>query len=182
MEPLELKSAAASLERQPDGSILAGRPQGPDDERYSIVAQPPAGKIVAFRLEMLTHQELPQMGPGHHPSGNFKLRELGISSDSADEPRESVPIAAAAASFSWKDNPVAQAIDQDPDTTWHVWSQTGKPHLAVFLLGEPLDVVQGDQLTVELQQDLELALGRFRLSYVTEADVVPDGSLAEQMK
>jgi tetratricopeptide (TPR) repeat protein/tRNA A-37 threonylcarbamoyl transferase component Bud32 len=172
-EPSELISAGASLERQPDGSILASKPTGPEDDHYTIVLQPEAGLLSALQLEMLTDDSLPNRGPGHYSSGNFHLQEVKVFLRRGDQPPVPLALANAWASYSWAAYHISRAIDGDLGTAWHVWSQTGRAHQAVFSLGTPTEIEPGDTLLVELHQHQQqhkdgrrifCPLGRFRLS------------------
>lgn len=64
LKPMELRSAGATLEEQPDNSILAGATTGPEDNLYTFVARPMRRTITALRLEMLEDTSLPSNGPG----------------------------------------------------------------------------------------------------------------------
>lgn len=171
LKPTELKSNGAELKRQPDGSIFAGPSSSSEDDLYSIVAEPIDGKVVAIRLEAITDDSLPNKGPGRHPSGNFHLWEVQLFTQAGGKERITVPLNGAAASYGWQQREVARAIDGDLTTEWHVWSRLGQPHDAVFVLEKPVEVTAEHPLLIELHQRHEHALGRFRLSFVTEADI-----------
>ena len=92
LEPIDWKSAAATLTPLADGSILAG-PATPADDHYTIIVQPKPGAVSAFRLEMLTDESLPRGGPGYHESGNFHLLEVSAILQADGKPLTSLPFA-----------------------------------------------------------------------------------------
>src|SRR5262249_5091100 len=81
----------------------------------------------------------------------------------------------AAADFSQQDFPVAGAIDGNPTTGWAVYPEVGRPHVAVFELGEALRSAGGARLMITLDclsQFGQHQLGRFRLSTTSAPDSI----------
>ena len=52
--------------------------KNPDHDAYEIVAAYSGAPIVAFGLEVLKDESLPQAGPGRYPNGNFALSEFQV--------------------------------------------------------------------------------------------------------
>ncbi|HBO52463.1 MAG TPA: hypothetical protein DD471_10810, partial [Planctomycetes bacterium] len=65
-------SSGASLETLGDGSVLLGG-KVPDKDTYTLGFEPGIEKVMALRLEVLTHKSLPKKGPGRAGNGNFVL-------------------------------------------------------------------------------------------------------------
>jgi hypothetical protein len=78
LDPAEVHSAdGATLEKQPDGSIVASG-ESPAKDTYTIATSTAISGITAFRLESLPHDGLPGKGPGRSSAGNFVLNELRV--------------------------------------------------------------------------------------------------------
>lgn len=168
LEPIDWKSAAATLTPLADGSILAG-PAIPADDHYTIIVQPEPGAVSALRLEMLTDESLPRGGPGYHESGNFHLREVRAILQAEGKPLTSLHFADAVSSYFFGGRPISRTIDGNLDTEWHVFGRAGREHEAVFVFESPVTVTTGQTLVVKLHQRDDRALGRFRLSAATDS-------------
>ncbi|MFP6738294.1 MAG: DUF1549 domain-containing protein, partial [Planctomycetota bacterium] len=70
-------ASGASLKTLDDGSVLLGG-KLPDKDSYSLGFEPGLEKVMALRLEVLTHASLPKKGPGRAKNGNFVLSELEL--------------------------------------------------------------------------------------------------------
>jgi len=169
-------AAGATLNKLDDGSLLlAGRI--PDNDVYTISASSPT-RATAVRLDVLTHESLPNGGPGL-ARGNFLLTDFVVSEAQAGGDPRPVPIERAIADHSQQDYPVTLAVDDQANTGWAINVKAGEGRLnteraAVFVLARP--VPTGTRLTVTLKQEhsnKRYVIGRFRLSV---ADVAP-GSL-----
>ena len=66
------------METLGDGSVLLGG-KVPDKDTYTLEFEPGIEKVMALRLEVLTHKSLPKKGPGRADNGNFVLSELELS-------------------------------------------------------------------------------------------------------
>jgi mono/diheme cytochrome c family protein len=77
LEPVEATATGGTtLERQPDGSLLASG-ESPDTDTYTVAVETPLSGITAFRLELLPDERLPGGGPGRVPGGgNLVLNDL----------------------------------------------------------------------------------------------------------
>ncbi|NUQ65682.1 MAG: hypothetical protein HUU20_24695 [Pirellulales bacterium] len=152
----------AKLTKQPDGSLLAGGENPPQDS-YLITSTAPVSGITAIRLEALPDDRLPNRGPGRAVNGNFTLAEFTVST--AGRP---VPIAQARADFSQTSHggwPAEAAIDGKPQTGWAIDPAEGMRHVVVFELAEPLVCAQGTVLEFRLDHtDRQHSIGRLRLS------------------
>jgi hypothetical protein len=159
-------------EKLPDGSILLVGDDPPERDRYTVIAKTKATKILAFRLDALTHDSLPGMGPGRGDAKrtNFILHEFKVSvSQDGGNTQHPVEFSSATASFSQSGWDVFGAADGLPRTGWAIGPQFSRPHWATFVLARPVDVTDNDQLTIELHQNSgsTRTLGCFRISAVS---------------
>ncbi len=168
-------SVLKSLE---DRSLLVNGPQGMTDE-YSVTTYSPLKKIRSVRLEVLTHESLPENGPGRAGNGNFVLSEIWFRTGDGKELRFSV----AGADHSQRDYSVTNAIDGKDDTGWAI---NGAPdgslnynRTAWFVLPTVLENAPENALTFQMQfHQKEYSIGRFRIS-VSEGEWQdsPDASI-----
>lgn len=179
LKPVAMKSQAdAVFELQSDGSVLVSGNNG-DADQYELQLEIPPGEWTALRLETLTHESLPQKGPGRAGNGNFVLNEVTF--NTADQPAIAWDVATA--DHSQKDYPVTAAIDGDPATGWAINIQGGKLNVNRHAILVPKSAIQTDvaiPATLRLlfgSQPPKYNIGRFRIS-LTQAPVeqlgVPD--------
>lgn len=187
VEVAEITTAnGTALKRMDDGSLLAtgtGAETGkfPETETYSLVIHSAQPEIAAFQLDLLTHESLPQQGPGCQPqNGNLHLNEVRVQAIGEGDPR-SLKIAQARADFNqdggWS---IEKSIDGIPETAWGIHPQIGKPHQAIFTLVEPLKNPQGTTLRIELEQSHGRGhlIGRFRLTTISPTGIAsPQGEV-----
>ena len=169
-------SAGTKLELQPDASVLSTGTV-PPQEVITIVAESFRPGVKALRIEALTHDSLPQRGPGRAGNGNFVLGDLQVKlvpvdGSGADDKLEAYPMKLTAARATHQQNAdalsVAASIDGDPVSGWAVDAGgIGKDQAAVFDL-EPSDKLTGAaRWTITLSMNHpnpQHTLGRFRLS------------------
>ena len=161
---------ATTLNVEKDQSIFVTG-ANPNPELYTVEATTRLAKITAIRLEALADDRLPGKGPGRAPNGNFVLHEFKVTSMRAgDKTPKPVALHKAQATFSQDQFAVAGAIDGNDATGWAIVPQTGKTHVALFELKEPLDGER--KLTFTLDQKYagkQHNLGKFRLSVTSDA-------------
>lgn len=176
LDPREVRSeGGATVTRLDDGSYLVGG-MIPDHDVYTITADVPLETITAVRLEALTHESLPNTGPGLTPHGNFTLSEFEVQAGpparAMDEDSELRPIriAQATADHSQQGGPIAAAVDGNVETFWGIYGDKAvmnANHEAVFTLESPVRHAGGARLTVKMTQKYSrprYAIGRFRLA------------------
>lgn len=161
-----------SHEQQPDGSILLVGNDPPSKDLYALKASPILKGVQAFRLDAMTHDSLPGRGPGRGDPKrtNFVLHEFSVLVFRKDNPTpQPLKFASATADFSQDRWDVSGAIDEDEATGWAIAPQFSQAHWANFVLEEPLDLSEGDAISIELHQNFGNArtLGCFRISAVT---------------
>ncbi len=163
---LSAKSDKLSMfESLEDRSLLVSGP-GTSLEEYQSTALSPLTKIRSVRLEVLTHESLPQHGPGRAENGNFVLSEFWFRTGDGRELRFSK----AAAEHSQPDFSVSQAIDGKDDTGWAINQAADGPlnqdRTAWFVLPAELEVEENHALVFKMQFHVNdnYAIGRYRLS------------------
>ena len=163
----------ATFQKQDDGSWLAGG-ANPGDDLYTLVASTTARRITGLKLEALTHESLPQKGPGRAGNGNFALSRITVSAvPLKGGPERELKLASAEATHEQNKGglSVASSLDDDAKTGWAVDSGgIGKDQSAAFTFAEPLDVEGGAKLIVKLEFKVNTAhcIGRPRLSLSTD--------------
>ncbi len=186
LEPVAMVgSGGAILDIQTDRSVLASGPR-PETGDTTLVFELPAGPMAGVRLEALTHDSLPQKGPGRADNGNLVVTELrialresdagkGAAAQPSDRP---VPLAKAVASFEqavagdvtpagkWL---AAYAIDgaaSGDNVGWAIHEQVGHDQWLILQPQQPVEVPEGTLLVVTIEQHHPVGyqLGRFRLA------------------
>src|SRR5579883_700568 len=185
LEPIGMASAGGTtLTKQPDCSILASG-KNPFPETYTITAKSQLPSIAAVRLELLPDPRLPGHGPGRAPNGNGHLTRFRIKATPKDNPNKATPLVLhnAWADFSEDKFPVKAALGSNPSNSWAVYPETGRPHVALFELKEPITSANSSILTFTLEQQHNHPgwshnIGRFRLSVTAQ----PRAILAEMLR
>jgi mono/diheme cytochrome c family protein len=191
-------SGGATLALQEDRSLLASGPR-PDVGDTTLVFEVPPGPLAGLRLEALTHDSLPQKGPGRADNGNLVVSELKLAlrataagKDAAghadDRP---VPLARAVASFEqsvagdltpsgkWL---AAYSVDgqQSGDNVgWAIHEQVGRDQWLIVRPDAPVEIPADTLLVVTIEQHHPVGyqVGRFRLAVAAEATDDPGPGL-----
>ena len=156
-----------------DGSLLA-QGYAPSQHRVKMTAKTSVRDITAFRLELLTDDNLPLGGPGRSVKGTAALTEFEVEAAPVEDPDQltKVKITSATADVAPPETPlelnlpdpkskprvmgpVKFAIDGKEETAWGI--NTGsvlrnQPRKAVFVAEEPIDNPSGTLLTFYLSQ------------------------------
>ncbi|MBE0541093.1 MAG: PSD1 domain-containing protein [Verrucomicrobia bacterium] len=184
LRPVEAKSTTPFLTIEPDDSVFASGDFTKQDTYTLRFQKVPAG-AKAFRLEMLPDERLPLHGPGsvayEGPVGDFWLSTVRVKTGGRE-----IKLQSATESYAKGGNNAAKAIDDDLQSGWSVDGGQGQAHNAVFLFAEPLE--GGGELELELicERYYAAGLGKFRVSFTTEADAkasaLPDNAYAVLLK
>lgn len=165
---------------QPDGSILASG-KNPDTTAYELELDLDLAGITAVRLEALTHDSMKEGGPGRADNGNFVLSEFQVwvaQRGSLSNRREVVFRAA----YADRADPTLEAgFAVDGKVTPELgWSPEGQEeHLdreVIFVPARPFGFKSGSRMKVRLSFVSKWprhAIGRFRLSVTTQAEIDP---------
>jgi WD40 repeat protein/tetratricopeptide (TPR) repeat protein len=164
LKPAEAKSElGATLSILPDDSILASG-ANPLNDRYRVVMTVGADiDLAALRLEALTHNSLPQKGPGRHPTGNYAQDSWKVI---ATLPDQKEPITLKFDKV-WEDQPFQWGIQ--PGGRLNIFGGgEGRDCTAIWATSKPVSLVAGAKLTFEFQfksaDGNSENLGHFRLS------------------
>ena len=157
-----------------DGSLLA-QGYAPTKHRVKITAKVEPPSITAFRLELLTHPDLPLGGPGRSILGTGAVTEFEVEAAPADAPDkvEKVTFTAASSDVELPDapleaifddrsgkprvtGPAAFAIDGRAETAWGINAGQGRrnqPRKAVFVAAKPISHPVGTVLNIYVSQN-----------------------------
>src|SRR5438552_3800486 len=190
LDPKEWLNFATKYEKQPDSSLLAGGDVKPGAVTH-VWVETTLTNITGFRLEALTHPNLPYGGPGLVAKGSFLLREFTCEASALRQAMltNQVKFRHALADMEAPGFSITNAIDGDTEKGG--WTAAAVPvrrnteHRAVFECAEPIagfpggtrlkfTIYQkhssGDGHSGELDKESKLdchTLGRFRLSATT---------------
>jgi Tfp pilus assembly protein PilF len=169
LQPTEMKSkGGATLSKLPDDSILAGGRNSLGDA-YSIVAPANVPRVAAIRLEALTHDTLPNQGPGRDEQrdrGNFAMVHFTIQARDPGSPPRPVEVSRVAADHS---------LFELTANSWNIGGGgESRPHTAIYLVTRPVTLSRLARLEFQMafsaNADWPLQnLGRFRLSVSEDA-------------
>ncbi len=181
--------AGARLGVLDDGSVLSFGPL-PDSDDYVLrasVGPDTVRRIAAVRIEVLTDESLPELGPGRAAHRNFVLSTVRLGAGG-----QALALGDARADFHQTGSgvfPPAGVLDEDPATGWAIAGGEGSAHALLLELGEPLELAGPTELELVLEQRYGRGhlLGRVRVSVgeepVPEMEPVPapevDGWLAD---
>ncbi|MFN6303005.1 MAG: PSD1 and planctomycete cytochrome C domain-containing protein [Planctomycetota bacterium] len=160
-----------------DGSVLVPQALGGNATlKFEFVHSDNLKPVTAVRLRTLTHDSLPNSGPGKASNGNFVLSEFQILSNQVKQLFTQV----------WADHsqpkyPVEHAIDSDAKTGWAINTDAAQvkskpdlkmnaPHWAIFALANPI-AASNTPVEVHLLHDInkDYLIGRFALDVSTTA-------------
>jgi hypothetical protein len=168
IEPTAMKSVGkAVFTKGKDLSILVSGPNV-TPETYTITFESKMAAITGLRLEVLPDKTLPAQGPGRAPNGNFVLNELKLDfvQHGAKDKSKPVKLIRPQATFAQDTFPIANAVDNNPETGWAISPQFGKPQVAVFELQGKVGSTEGTVFTVSMVQKFgqSHSIGKFRIS------------------
>jgi len=191
LDAKEWHSFACKYEKQSDGSLLGGGDVKPGSVTR-VWVDTPLTNITGFRLEALTHPNLPYNGPGLVGHGGWLLREFAVEAYPLSNPAvaNQVKFRRALASAEAPGFSITNTIDGQTETNgWTaaiVPVRRNQEQHAVFECAEPVGFPGGTRLLITIHQkhsngdghngvvdkDTKLdchAFGRFRLSATTQA-------------
>jgi hypothetical protein len=168
---------ALALSVLEDGSVLVPQNLGGNATlKFEFIHSDNLKPVTAVRLRALTHNSLPQSGPGKASNGNFVLSEFQILSNQIKQ-----SFTQAWADHSQPKYPIEHAIDSDPKTGWAINTDAAQlkskpglkmnaPHWAIFALANPIPA-SNSPVEVLLLHDInkDYLIGRFALDISTTA-------------
>lgn len=169
LKPVETKSNKHdTFKVLEDQSILASGPT--PYAGYELVFDTKVTDLSALRLEAMLHDSLPNRGPGRSSTGNFRT-QIQLAYAPLDEIAKKSPLMLGAGASDFQ---VAQAFVGAGH--WHISGSGGRPHVAVFAIGEPVHSDRGFRLWITSQNRLasksndsgERRWGRIRFSVLNK--------------
>src|SRR5260370_27875691 len=136
LDATSMKSQGGAIfNQQKDFSILLSGTNSPQ-ENYTITFDTNIPDITGIRLEVLPDKSLPAQGPGRAPNGNFVLNEFKVAhvKQGTTEKSKPVKLVRPQATFSQDSFPIANAVDNNPETGWAIAPQFANPQVAGFEL------------------------------------------------
>ena len=191
LTPIEMKTqTGAKIELQKkDGSVFVQQNSTGKVDNYTLVFETDLQGITGLRLEVLTDSRLPNGGPGWMKAGtvgNFYLSELTLEAAPADSPDKikAIPLRNPWADIGQPPWDIRAAIDGNIGTAWSALPEVNKDHMAVFELAEKVGDGAATRLTVRLnhQTFVDANLGRFRLSFTTDAKSLQTPQILQDLK
>ncbi len=166
VRPTRWQTTLPKLELLDDGSLLSSGDLSKRDV-YELTFGPELATATAIRIEALPDDRLPKQGPGRvyyeGPFGDFFLSELELDADARP-----LSFANTAQTFASGASTAAMALDKNPLTGWAINGGQGKPHVAVFTLGEAAPQATEYTLRMIFERYYAAGLGRFRISMTTD--------------
>jgi hypothetical protein len=176
-QTLKAESTASAdgvkFETLPDGSTLA-KGKKPEKETHQVRLKESPNPLSALRIDALPHDSLPAKGPGRSGNGNFVLNEVIARLERANGDRITLPLSAIKADHEQKEFPATAAIDGNTEKGgWAILPEAGKAHQLIVELAEPVKLLAGDALAVEMHFNYggSHSIGRFRVSATSSYDV-----------
>jgi hypothetical protein len=166
LRPLRWKTTLPKLELLDDGSMLSSGDLSKRDV-YELTFGPELAGATAIRIEAIPDERLPKQGPGRvyyeGPFGDFFLSELEL-----DAEAKPLSFANTAQTFASGNSTAAMALDKNPLTGWAINGGQGKPHVAVFALGDSVPMAKEYTLRMIFERYYAAGLGRFRISMTSD--------------
>ena len=165
LTPLEAKSVGgAQLKTLDDQSVLASGPN-PAGDAYELEYELPNDTIIhALQLEGLTHDSLPNNGPGRSltSKGVFAMTSWKVRLVHPDGQQQDLEFQAAEADHSMNGNELKATGG------WNITFGAGKDRHSYWQLAEPVAIVAGSRLQMQMQFNQtenwdDQNLGRFRI-------------------
>ena len=113
--------------------------ENPAKETYTVTLGMSDKAITAIHLVVLPDDRYPNRGPGRSDNGNIVLTGVKLSAVGGIRPPRPLTIDSAWADFSQESFPIANAIDDNPDSGWAILPQMGKPHEVIFQPSAEID-------------------------------------------
>ena len=140
----------------------------PGTTRYELQSEIDLKHVHAFKLEALTHPDLPGNGPGRGDEirNNFVLNEFETHLLPGKGKPQAQKFTDAVADFSQKSWDVKGAVDGNPKSGWAISPQFSKSHWAEFFLEKPIHLASSVPIRFTLEQNFGRGrtLGCIRIS------------------
>lgn len=186
LEPIALEAERSWLKELPGGIIAHDGVLNPgtiiqtrgqrrnvrNEEQYRLIFQTHQKNVQSLRLDALSDKSLPERGPGLSGDGSFQLVEITVTARPLDpqsgDAAQVVKLKPVFAAFEDQDQPLANAVDQKPETAWVVRTTAKKDNAAIFEFESPLaGFANGTELVVEMKFR-DFGIGRLRIALSVE--------------
>lgn len=162
----------APLQLLDDLSLLAGT--GAPNETYRIQLPPSENPVAALRLKLLTHESLPQNGPGLAGNGNIVLTSVEFFANG-----KPITVAQAEHDHAQPNYSSAFTIDGNPDTGWAInvgkgsapGAKMNAEHEVAYTLAKPLSPGTAIEVVMRHEKNANYNTGRF--AWETSATAPP---------
>ncbi|MFO0925364.1 MAG: DUF1549 domain-containing protein [Pirellulales bacterium] len=147
-----ISTEGATLTKLNDGGLLASG-ASPEKDTYVLHVSKLGSPLTAIRLDVLPDASLPSGGPGRCSNGNLHLSEIEFTLFEPTKPEgRRLSVARALSDFDQAGWGIERAIDGNLTTAWGIHPEVAKPHHAIFVLRDPLEVPAGSYLVITLRQ------------------------------
>lgn len=142
------------------------------EDEYRLTFHTHQKNVQSLRIDALADKALPQRGPGLNGDGSFQLGNIKVTArpldPAATDPPVVVKLKPVFAAFADDNQPLANAVDEKPETAWVVRATAKKDNAAIFEFETPVaGFAHGTVLDVELSFR-DLGIGRLRTSISVE--------------
>ena len=154
----------------PDNSILFTSP-GPAANTLTLKFPNLRGNFSHIRIEALTHESLPGMGPGRTPHGNFVLSEISVLNAT-----HAVKLSNGFANAEQNGYPASAAFDRKTDTGWAVHADGKDIHSDKSLtiaFDSPINPTGNTEVTLQQSHGSRHTIGRLKISFGI-SEIPPD--------
>ena len=136
-ETVEAQSPSGTQFITRDDQSLLVRGSRPDKDRYVVTVETKLDSISGLRLDLMTDESLPQIGPGRADNGNLHLNGFRafVFEPTNGERWVELKLSNPKADFNQTGWSIEKAIDGNPNTAWGIHPQVGKSHSAFFQIG-----------------------------------------------
>ncbi len=160
-------ASGSTAETLSEGIVYFGA-ESLDKETYTLELATDGVEFDRIRLEVLPDDRLPNKGPGRSSGGNFVLTDFTLQTLIKDE-SNSLKLVRAEADFAQEGFPVANAIDDKPQTGWAIATKSGNANVkrtATFYLAQAVQLAKDGKLILKLEQQYgnKHTIGKLRIS------------------
>ncbi|MCA9432872.1 MAG: DUF1549 domain-containing protein, partial [Candidatus Omnitrophica bacterium] len=187
LQPERYSSTEGSTLTQLEDQSLLAIGKNPDNDRYEIEATLPVVKPTGIRLEVLTHETLPNGGPGRKDNGGFVIDRLDVSALSADEDETPIQFSDAYADYTEDSFDIKSLVRIVEGRGWATSSsQEGQRvnRVAIFKIADRSPLEMGEKIRFVLSHAYGRGhnLGRFRISVTDDPNPLKQNDIPAEVQ
>lgn len=190
LSPDKYASSAGSLLTQLEDRSLLAVGNNPANDVYEIEAKVPLEAVTALQLEALTHETLPEGGPGRRENGGFVLEKIEVEvipDGTGESTALPVRFSDAFADHTEGTFDVKSLVGLVEGRGWATDSSKDGMRVnraAIFAVSNTADLKEGMRLRIRLTHHYGRGhnLGRFRLSVTQAPDPLREKSLPAEIR